>query len=332
MKAVEDSGRPEFEMSPVNPTVGAVQGWVSGTTSTQIGKACEMLVACSIMLASKGRLTPFLPLADDDGLDLLLLDKLTGKTVPVQVKGRTGVDAAGHATVQFDVRKKTLSTHYGAVLLATLIDVENVSIRQSWLIPMSRLEGLATDKGDVFAIRPSTLEHAKDKCRPFRCDSMAELVRRLSAVLDAPNRLVPDESAVFSSADHRRMLVSHLHQRISSGEVPDRELATRVLALLEGRAGVLPELAWDDSAEFAHLIDGYRLCEEAGLGDPAIFADRKLREADRTDAWEGSALELWVCLFLEHRRWRFAGCKPGDRQIAALNRLCTALCGALAAR
>lgn len=160
------------------------KGRTAGTTSTQIGKACETLVACSLMLASKGRLTPFMPLADDDGLDLLLLDKLTGRTIPVQVKGRTGIDAAGHGTVQFDVGKKTFSTHYGSVLVAALIDVENVSIGQSWLVPMDRLQDVTNDKGQVYAMRPSTLPASKDKCRRYRRETVADLVKGLTDILD----------------------------------------------------------------------------------------------------------------------------------------------------
>jgi hypothetical protein len=38
------------------------------------------------MIESNGRLTPFQPIADDDGL---IYDKVTGKSVPIQIKART---------------------------------------------------------------------------------------------------------------------------------------------------------------------------------------------------------------------------------------------------
>jgi len=160
-------------------------GWAPGTTSTQIGKAIEALVACTLMLASKGRLTPFVPVADDDGLDLLLFDKLTGRTIPVQVKGRTGVDASGHGTVQFDVRKKTFTTRYGSFLLAVLVDVEAVKIGQSWLIPMEKLAGVSSDKGGVLAICPNTSPVSKDRYRSYRYETVPELVAKLIGLLDA---------------------------------------------------------------------------------------------------------------------------------------------------
>ena len=41
------------------------------------------------MKASEGRLSPFQPLADDDGLDVLFFDKVTGNSVAIQLKCRT---------------------------------------------------------------------------------------------------------------------------------------------------------------------------------------------------------------------------------------------------
>ena len=41
------------------------------------------------MKASDGRLSPFQPLADDDGLDVLFFDKVTGNSVAIQLKCRT---------------------------------------------------------------------------------------------------------------------------------------------------------------------------------------------------------------------------------------------------
>lgn len=64
------------------------------------------------MLRSEGRLSPFSPVADDDGIDLLIYDKLTGRALPAQVKSRTvalkrrGKEDRGN-TVHFEVRKAT---------------------------------------------------------------------------------------------------------------------------------------------------------------------------------------------------------------------------------
>ena len=60
-----------------------------------------------------------------------------------------------------------------------------------------------------------------------------------------------------------------------------------------------PTLAWNNAAGFAHLIDGYALCEEAGHGDPFEYEGTKREESKLLGRWTGSALELWICLFLE---------------------------------
>jgi len=153
---------------PPKPQTGL---WERSTTSTQIGKAIEALVASTLMLASKGRLSPFLPFADDDGLDLLLFDKLTGRVIQFRSKGRTGTDAASHATVEFNVRKKTLSTRSDAMLLAVLVDINNARLEQSWLIPMTELQRTGISKRDVWAITPSTLLKSGDRYRHYRSDT-----------------------------------------------------------------------------------------------------------------------------------------------------------------
>jgi hypothetical protein len=105
------------------------------------------------------------------------------------VKGRTGTDAATPGHVEFNVRKKTYSTHYGSVLLAVLIDVENVRIGQSWVVPMQELPKVSSEKTGTHAMRASTLAGSKDRCRPYRCDTIAELVRRLLDILDGKPEL-----------------------------------------------------------------------------------------------------------------------------------------------
>jgi hypothetical protein len=310
----------------------ATEGWMPGVTSTQIGKACESLVACSLMLASKGRIAPFMPLADDDGLDMLLLDKLTGKTIAVQVKSRTGTDAATRGTVQFDVRRKTYTTRYGGLLLAVVVDVEKVAIGQSWLVPMDQLPKVSNEKSDVFAMVASTLETSKDRCRLYRCETVAELVGRLLARLDQGSA-VPSPIMVrerLEAPDKQpQQLVEHLRIRCRSDDCPDRRLCEEILAFLGGSGRTLPDLRWETSHAFAQLIDGYRLCFEAGLGDPFQFAERKLSEAKEIGTWSGSPLELWVSLFLEHRRWRFAGWEPEGEQVKPLDALCQKLIAAL---
>ena len=94
---------------------GKLINWVGttmGLSSTQIGAIGENLLINALMKASEGRLSPFQPLADDDGLDVLFFDKVTGNSVAIQLKCRTvsirkkGSDERGNS-VHFQVRQST---------------------------------------------------------------------------------------------------------------------------------------------------------------------------------------------------------------------------------
>ena len=115
-----------------------------------------------------------------------------------------------------------------------------------------------------------------------------------------------------ASSEHERLLRSHLAQQ---GHFD----LTRLVPL---------DLTWESSVNIAHLIDGYGLAEKAGLGDPHIFLARTRAQAERNGAWSGTVLELWVALFLEHRRDHIQGPVGIDMDIVQppmLDELCQAL-------
>lgn len=92
-------------------------------------------------------------------------------------------------------------------------------------------------------------------------------------------------------------------------------------------------LDWNRSAELAHLVDGYALAGEAGLGDAMELAGRRLAYAQATGSWLGGPLELWMTLFLEHRRWRFSSpFEPGTEMQGLLDGLVQQLREALVDR
>lgn len=95
---------------------------------------------------------------------------------------------------------------------------------------------------------------------------------------------------------------------------------TRLRRHLVGRGHRLDDvqldttLPWDDTAEIAHMVDGYEL---SGLSQDSaldLLTDAE-RRAGRERRWGGSALELWVLLFLSHRRARFTDFAPGAPDI-----------------
>lgn len=90
-------------------------------------------------------------------------------------------------------------------------------------------------------------------------------------------------------------------------------------AVRAGRFDAIPEdCDWDSSAALAHLIDGYALLEEQGRGEADLVADEALSVAGRTGSWPSGARDLWIALFLEHRRWRIADSHEPDAGQRAL--------------
>ena len=153
-------------------------------TSVQISKIGETLVASQLMLASGGRLSPFLPLADDDGVDLVLLDKVTAAALTIQVKTRTAVDDKKAETVEFDVRLATFANRANAYTLAILLDEAGQGIRSAWLVPNTELEHVSNRKRDKLMITPSAKASSNDRYTPYRCHSLAQVCERLLAALD----------------------------------------------------------------------------------------------------------------------------------------------------
>lgn len=158
-------------------------------SSTQIGAIGENLLINAVMKASDGRLSPFQPLADDDGLDVLFFDKLTGNSVAIQLKCRTvsirkrNSDERGNA-VHFQVRQATFNEARRAYLVAALFNEELTHFVCTWFIPMGLLPEIGKDISGKYVIRPSKAEGSADKYVSFRCMTAEELAQRIIAVCE----------------------------------------------------------------------------------------------------------------------------------------------------
>lgn len=157
-------------------------------SSTQIGAIAENVVVNALMKQSKGRLAPFLSVADDDGIDLLVYDKRTGSAVPIQVKSRTApLKRSGSAepgkVVHFEVRAAALREYELAHVVAVLLSPDLDSIRCAWFIPMRDIRGNARASADKFVIRASFAPTSKDRFSPYRCDADAGLAQRVLKAL-----------------------------------------------------------------------------------------------------------------------------------------------------
>jgi hypothetical protein len=149
----------------------------SRLTSTQIGAVGETVVATGLMLASRGRLSPYRPLADDDGIDLLLVDKPSRSIAQLQVKSRTKVDNQKAQTVQFDVQLGTFAEGARGYVLAILLD--GAALQKAWLIPAAKLRSVARSSPDKLVIVASAKAKTKDRFRKFRHDDFESVARAI---------------------------------------------------------------------------------------------------------------------------------------------------------
>jgi hypothetical protein len=158
-------------------------------TSTQRGAIGESVVATGLMLASGGQLSPYKPLADDDGLDLLLVDKHSRSIVQLQVKCRTKVDDVQAQTVQFDVRLATFAEGDKRHVLCVLLDKS--TLRKAWLIPVARLRSIAKQSPGKLVIVASAKEESHDRFHDYRHDSFESLAQAiLGSDTDTPGGTV----------------------------------------------------------------------------------------------------------------------------------------------
>ena len=153
-------------------------------TATQKGAIGESIVAIQLILESGGRLSPFEPLADDDGIDLLIYDKETGHSAPLQVKTRTGTVKRNPNIVHFQVRRATFDSNVDGFVLGVLLDPEGTGVVRAWLIPMKDLPGLAGSNERSLVIRPSMKLDSEDKFMPYRYEGIGGVARRMCEHFD----------------------------------------------------------------------------------------------------------------------------------------------------
>jgi hypothetical protein len=142
-------------------------------------------------------LSPFLPQADDDGIDLLIYDKESGRALPAQVKSRTvslkkrGSEDRGNV-VHFEVRRATYRTERFAAAILVLTAPDGYTIECAWVIPMNELPEVAREAATKFVVRASKSSQSRDRFTRFRCHSPAELYQKVLEQLLAgtPRRAV----------------------------------------------------------------------------------------------------------------------------------------------
>ena len=136
-------------------------------TSSQIGWITESVVGANLIARTGGRIAPYTPAADDCGIDLLALDKASGRSVALQVKAWTG-SPSSDLTVQFDTRKKTYNDF--SFLVAVYVPLPNLSIEYAWFVPMPVVKELSSERAGKYIVRCSTRPKSRDAFSRFRMD------------------------------------------------------------------------------------------------------------------------------------------------------------------
>ena len=136
-------------------------------TSTQIGKIGENLLMNSVMTESEGRLSPFSPIADDDGLDILFFDKQTGGSIALQLKCRNRTNP-NKPQIYFKLRKATFNGSRNTFLVAALFNSDRTKFECMWLIPMSHFNKSKNGKSNSHSFKASIALDSKDKFLEYR--------------------------------------------------------------------------------------------------------------------------------------------------------------------
>jgi hypothetical protein len=157
-------------------------------SSTQKGVIAEHIVANELMIQTDGRFSPFSPLADE-GIDLLIYDKKTGRVVPIQIKSRTGgITKKGKETntIHFEIRSVSLKNEKSVYFLAVLIDKDIRSVERAWLIPIKDISTLLNmrKKQSKYIMRANRSLSTKDKFSKYKCQNMIEVAQRIKKILE----------------------------------------------------------------------------------------------------------------------------------------------------
>ena len=247
---------------------------------------------------------------DKEGFDVLL------EAGHIQRHTQLKVKIKGGARSEITVHTRLAARPSGCVVWLTYDPVarEFCDIRWFGGRPGEPLPELGTkvakhSRGNSQGVKADRPEHRVLPARRFeRLADTAHLVDRLFGRL-------PQDPLAF------------LRSRLQLGHLPE---ASWLAEVADGDFTVIPEgLAWgEDATRFAHLVDGFRLLELLGGGDPDVFLDRQRQAQKVTGCWPGDAALLWTTLFMEARADHF-GANDFTNELPHLDLLCRQLRDAL---
>jgi hypothetical protein len=157
---------------------------VTRPSGSQLGTAAEVYVAAQLMLASQGRFSCYTPLVDGDAVDVLVLDRVTCRTLGLQVKSWTFRDETRPRTVQFDVQTATWRSDRRLFLLAVALDGLSYGIEALWLAPSAEIPGIASRSRKKMCLRPNPRPNSGDRFARYRRPDLAAVARELISFIE----------------------------------------------------------------------------------------------------------------------------------------------------
>ena len=156
-------------------------------TATQIGEIGVNLVATQLILKSRGRLSPFNPMADDGRINLIIHDKETGRSFAIQVISRTETvlrDGKRSNNLHFEVPDATFNPIRDGYLLAIYFEPfsEQNDVKRAWIVPMTELTEVMTEyesANKIFRMRPNYTAESKDNFTGYRYKGLREVCSKL---------------------------------------------------------------------------------------------------------------------------------------------------------
>jgi hypothetical protein len=138
--------------------------------ASRIGKAVELLIAASCILASYGELNASCAMVDDEGVDLMFHRRSGTATVAVQVKARTmDTTVLQKERFQADVRPSTFRPLDNRFLLFVAVDMHEATFGPVWLIPSRIFQEQAFQIGNgKFRFTASMKADSVDRWRRYR--------------------------------------------------------------------------------------------------------------------------------------------------------------------
>lgn len=114
-----------------------MMGYIDNGISSRVGKATELLVAATCILASGAELSVSTSIVDDDGIDLVFHHRDGTATLSAQVKARTTDTTIIQRQNRFmaDVRPSTFRPRPDRFLLFVVVDTHEATFGPVWLVP-----------------------------------------------------------------------------------------------------------------------------------------------------------------------------------------------------